>query len=555
MIGRTIQELTVVRQIGEGGMGAVYLAEDRVLGTRHVVKVLLPQWTRSAPIVDRFVNEARAAAAIRSKNIVSVQRCFQHEGQWVIVMEYLEGEVLSRFAEAQGGPLAAQVVVEIVGGVAAGLAIAHARGIVHRDLKPENIFVTADEDGRRLVKVLDFGIAKLGEIGRGATTRTGMVAGTPAYMAPEQMRDFRSVDARADVYALGVIAFQLATGGRLPFQGDEPPEQYYELSAIEIYERQRSRAPDDPRRYAPGLSERFVRAIEGALAFEPAKRPQTVQRLVLALAEATPGDGYVPSGVDVVRRVANKLLDTDSMLQTIRAPSAGSSGNLRRAESEPAAVTPLPQQYPVIAIAAPQRGPGPEAVTRAERPQQAPTTLGGVASQSMPIERGPRRWEAVLAVAAVGALAVGGTVFLAARTIGSHAVASARPGDATSARSSEDATTTAAPRPPVDAAIDPAASPRTAAEPAQATPVPIDAGTGHRAPPPLVKRETGELEILVQPWAAVSVDGRSVGQTPVHARLPAGRHRVRIENDVAGKDETITVTVDHDRKTTVRRSW
>src|SRR5215470_17474264 len=145
-------------------MGAVYLAEHRLLKTKHVVKVLLPQWTQNPTIVTRFVDEARAAAAIRHRNVVRVENCDQlADGQWYIVMEYLEGGTLAGFASSHGGPLGMHLVLQIVAQTANGLAAAHARGIVHRDLKPENIFLTRQDGNPHFVKILDFGIAKLGE--------------------------------------------------------------------------------------------------------------------------------------------------------------------------------------------------------------------------------------------------------------------------------------------------------------------------------------------------------------------------------------------------------
>src|SRR5688572_3851282 len=139
MIGASLGQLVITRQIGEGGMGAVFLAEHRVLKTKHVVKLLLPQWTQNTMIVQRFVNEARAAAAIRHRNIIQVQDCAQlPDGQWYIVMEYLDGGTLAQFASSRPGPLTPQLVLQVMSQVANGLEAAHARDIIHRDLKPEN---------------------------------------------------------------------------------------------------------------------------------------------------------------------------------------------------------------------------------------------------------------------------------------------------------------------------------------------------------------------------------------------------------------------------------
>jgi len=328
MIGTTLGQLTITHQIGEGGMGAVYVAEHRVLRTKHVVKVLLPHWTQNAIIVQRFVNEARAAAAIKHRNIIQVQDCSQlPDGQWYIVMEHLEGGTLANFGASQGGPLSPQLILQIISQVANGLEAAHSRDIVHRDLKPENIFLTSRDGNPHHVTILDFGIAKLGEAEGGASTRTGQMAGTPAYMAPEQMRDLKSVDARTDVYAMGVITYQLATGGWLPYQDGGTPRTYYELSAAEIYHRQLTQPPIDPRHRHAGVSEAWANTILAALHADPARRPQSARQFAIMLAEATPGDSFAPSGVDIVRNVAFELFEIGNMLETVRAPMPKSSAH------------------------------------------------------------------------------------------------------------------------------------------------------------------------------------------------------------------------------------
>jgi eukaryotic-like serine/threonine-protein kinase len=536
MIGRTIQELTIVRQIGEGGMGAVYLAEDRVLHTKHVVKILLPQWTQKPDIVDRFVDEARAAAAIRSKNIVAVERCFQVDGQWLIVMEYLEGETLAQRADRHAGPLSPHLIVEIVAGIASGLSAAHKKGIVHRDLKPENIFLTTDEEGRVLVKILDFGIAKLGEGARGRRTRTGWVAGTPAYMAPEQIRDFRSADARADVYALGVVAYQLATGGHLPFQDDETSiDDYHDLSTVEIYERQRSCDPIDPRRHAPSIADAFARAIVRSLEFRPDSRLQSARQLAIALAEATPGDGYAPSGVEIVGRVSSNLLRTDSLHETVRAIAAA----------------------PVDAVA-PDGDQRPTRSLKTGQPQRS--TLGYAASQSVPAQSAPtRRRAAVVALAALGTVGAFAIAYLATTSSRPHDVTTTAPATVASEMTTKiDAGSVAmihidAPTPvtpPTDAAPQPvAASPSVDA--GTTTPRPVRTPQGPQAP-----RGDGELVVIVRPWADVWIDGRFVGQTPHRERkITAGRHQIRLRNEDSRKDETATITIAPNQTTQIERAW
>ncbi len=319
MIGAQVGHLTIKRKLGEGGMGAVYYAEHELLHTPRVIKVLLPQWTQNAMIVKRFVNEARAAASIKHRNIIAVHDCGQlPDGTWYIVMDYLEGGTLGAFCASNGGPLAMHATLQILAPVANGLEAAHAANIVHRDLKPDNIFLVQRDTNPHHPIILDFGIAKLGEHDGGAVTRTGMMAGTPAYMAPEQMRDLRLVDKRSDVYALGLIAYQMITGGWLPYQGKDVPHEYNELSAAELYHRQMSQAPVDPRERFGGVSERWANTILAALHADPARRPQTARAFALLLAEATPGDSFEQAGTDIVRTYAPELLEIGNLLETVR---------------------------------------------------------------------------------------------------------------------------------------------------------------------------------------------------------------------------------------------
>jgi len=201
-------------------MGAVYLAEHPQIGRRVAVKVLRPEMIREPQLLVRFLNEARAANAIRHPNIIEVlDSGTTPEGTPYLVMELLEGEVLSaRIRRVTKLPL--REAMEFSYQVASALAAAHDKGIVHRDLKPDNLFLVPypSDPGREMIKVLDFGIAKLQTLptGGGMQTRTGMLMGTPVYMSPEQCLGTRAVDHRSDIYALGIIMFEMLAG-RPPF--------------------------------------------------------------------------------------------------------------------------------------------------------------------------------------------------------------------------------------------------------------------------------------------------------------------------------------------------
>jgi len=219
MVGKRVSHYEVVRALGAGGMGVVYEAEDTRLGRRVALKFLPPDLGRDPQTLERFQREARAASALNHPNICTVHAIEEHDGDFFIVMELLDGESLAQVLARQR--LETAPLIELAIQIADALESAHAKGIVHRDIKPANIFVNA----RGQVKVLDFGLAKIEE-GRRSHEATapadltipGTAMGTVAYMSPEQARG-QLTDARTDLFSLGTVLYQAATGV-LPFQGD-----------------------------------------------------------------------------------------------------------------------------------------------------------------------------------------------------------------------------------------------------------------------------------------------------------------------------------------------
>ncbi|MCK5798282.1 MAG: serine/threonine protein kinase, partial [Deltaproteobacteria bacterium] len=210
----------VLKKMGEGGMGTVYLAEHVTIEKRVALKVLLHEYARKADLKERFLREAKAAASIDHENIIDITDFGETPDKSVFfAMEYLDGQDLSH-AIKNDGALPWARAKPILLQICRALGAAHSKNIIHRDMKPENIFLI-DRDGRPdFVKVLDFGIAKVSGASDGEhkLTRTGMIFGTPEYMSPEQAQG-HIPDQRVDIYAVGVIMYELLTG-RVPFRAD-----------------------------------------------------------------------------------------------------------------------------------------------------------------------------------------------------------------------------------------------------------------------------------------------------------------------------------------------
>jgi serine/threonine protein kinase len=279
MIGEEIGNYRILSQIGQGGMGVVYLAEHRSIGRKVAVKVIAPELSRNPEVLKRFFNEARATAQLRHPALVDTfDFGTRADGSAYIIMEYLEGENLASLLRRMV-LIPAREAAQLLRQIAEGVGIAHAAKIVHRDLKPDNIFLVAHPaTGATMVKILDFGIAKILDHERGsdtAQTRTGVMVGTPVFMSPEQCRGAGAhlIDHRADIYSLGCIAYRMLCG--------RPPFEYVgfgELIAAHLRE-----TPDAPRSIDPNIPERFEALIMKALAKRPEDRQQSMSALMVDL--------------------------------------------------------------------------------------------------------------------------------------------------------------------------------------------------------------------------------------------------------------------------------
>jgi len=278
MIGRTIAgRYRVVSRLGEGGMGVVYVAEHLRIGRKVALKRLHPELASDARAVQRFQREARAAAATGHPHIVEILDLgLAEDGAPYLVMEHLTGASLAALLR-QEGRLAPRRAVALLAQVLAALEAVHAAGIIHRDLKPDNVFVTPRAGFGEFVKVLDFGISKVR--GEGASealrlTRTGVTMGTPFYLSPEQARGMPDVDARIDLYAVGVMLYECLTG-RLPFAADN----YHALLQLIL----RSE-PAPPSSFASGVDRRLDAVVLRSIGKDRQTRFQTARELLDALA-------------------------------------------------------------------------------------------------------------------------------------------------------------------------------------------------------------------------------------------------------------------------------
>ncbi len=280
LVGDTLRgRYEIVRKVGQGGMGAVYEAKDSNLGGKRVaVKVLLEKYASKDQVVARLQQEARLASSIGHPNIVNITDFGNTvDGRTFAVMEFLEGESLGALLEREGG-ITPYRALKIARQCASALGAAHKKGIIHRDIKPENIFLETRGDDD-FVKVVDFGISKSVRPDAGDSsprlTQTGMVLGTPLYMSPEQARGDEQPDHRIDVYALGVIMYEMITGD-VPFRG---------TNYLNILTQVVSEEPTPPSQLKPGLNRDLEAVILRAMEKKAEDRYQSMEELDADLAE------------------------------------------------------------------------------------------------------------------------------------------------------------------------------------------------------------------------------------------------------------------------------
>jgi eukaryotic-like serine/threonine-protein kinase len=285
LVGRELGQYRIQRVLGEGGMGVVYLAEDTRLGRTVALKAVSARFTGDALRRDRLRREARSAAALVHPGIATVYALEEFEDQVFIAGEYVPGETLRD--ELGRGPLGGARALDTALAIARPLAAAHDRGVIHRDLKPENVIRTPAGD----VKILDFGLAHFRDLPAALANLTadGTILGTPAYMSPEQIRG-GTVDARSDIFALGIVLYELVAG-RHPFAGSDPAS-----TIARILESEPARLTTISRAdlWNPAVLGELEEVVLTCLRKDPARRYQSVHDLIRALERAR---GAISSGV------------------------------------------------------------------------------------------------------------------------------------------------------------------------------------------------------------------------------------------------------------------
>ena len=257
MIGKTIHNFRIVSQIGEGGMGIVYLAEHLDLPKRFAIKSLSKSLSNDPQFRSRFYGEAQKQAILDHPNIVQVTDFFEAEGQFFLVMEYVDGQDLSKLIKSRGR-LPEREALRIFQDILSGLAFAHGKGLIHRDIKPSNVLV----DGQGRARIMDFGIAILAGAGDKRLTATGATIGSPWYMSPEQIQRPKQLDQRTDIYSLGIVLYEMLAGN-VPFDGE---------TEFAVQEQQIHSPAPDLHQKKPDIPQELAQIVRRALAKVPAER-------------------------------------------------------------------------------------------------------------------------------------------------------------------------------------------------------------------------------------------------------------------------------------------
>lgn len=479
-------------KIGEGGMGSVYVAHDKELDRKVAVKLLAPTYVTDKDVVERFEREARLTARLDHPNIVPVYDVGRHEGRPFIVMKKLEGQSLAGVLRERGG-FTRDETVKLFRQLAAGVDFIHGQGFIHRDIKAGNIMVGSDGQAT----ILDFGILRP-QRGQEALTRTGMVMGTPHYMAPEQAQGAKNIDHRVDLYALAVVIFECLTG-TLPFEAE---------SELRLIQMQAHQPPPDLLERAPWIPKAVAEVMTRALSKSPEERFPSASELVSALEKSWVQTDAARLPATVMRKASGVSESTS--------PSMRKQGE---SQERPA----LPRTTPARALPDARR-PATPSPGAAELPPEPST------SELQRSVRGSR-WPLATLVLVLGVVGAGTYSWLESQAgaVVTPAVADAGAALALPLVDAGEVVAEAADagaEEELDAGMLAVAAAPDAGEEEEEE----DAGAGIAR----VKKKRGWLTVITthkgEPfWAQVSIDGVDKGRTPLNLRLDQGTYKVRVE--------------------------
>ncbi len=330
----------ILKKLGEGGMGTVYLAEHVKMGRKAALKVMNPGMNTDADAIARFNREAANASRLNHPNVCAIYDFGEtSDGLIYLAMEFIEGESLTSLIE-KNGYLAAPRAATIIHQAADALAVAHDYGIVHRDLKPDNIMIAKDRDGADVVKVVDFGIAKASSSDAQKVTKTGLVVGTPEYMSPEQLAGDK-LDGRSDIYSLGLVAFNCLTG-LLPF----PSETAQEAMIMRLTDQPKTLAEMKPDVEWPAELQTVMDRVLARDADERYQKSDEFGRDISKAVENMPAAVAAAAGTMVMGAAAAELP------KTRMAAKGGATAKIEAPVSAPVAVAPAKKSPMMMIVAA-----------------------------------------------------------------------------------------------------------------------------------------------------------------------------------------------------------
>jgi len=558
--GQSIGSYRILQKIGTGGMGAVYLAEHPLIGKKVALKVIHKELATNKEVVQRFFQEAKAVTKIGNEHIISIHDFgMTPEGDHFYIMEYLEGQTLAQVLQ-KDTVLPTMRALHIGAQIGAALAAAHSAGVIHRDLKPDNVMLTPRLGDKDFVVLLDFGLAKMSIGGPGAVkTAAGVLLGTPQYMSPEACESRGNLDHRTDIYALGILLFQMTTG-MLPFDGE---------TMGEVLVKQVTQLPPPPRGYNPSIPPAVEQIILRCLAKNPDARFPTMIALREALLDPevylrqsppmSPARSLAPGEVKVDAKTIMAYAAQEQQTRIGMAgaplplpappPSLPGNAGAKTMIADGNMVPPRP------APPVPGQAPPPEMIV----PQQPKMNTMRIATPLGYSSRPPRKmWPIVLVLALL--LGLGGGAFAVAWFGRSTGAAGAGSGSAdsevapggsagssgatkgsavvmTAGSASGSAAGSAAtkPAPPHDAGVAPHVDAAVAvAAPDAAKPVETNKGSATTTSAPAGKTAVIVIDSTPQGAEVFGPDKKSIGKTPVQVTLPISDLPLNFDLKLAG---------------------